>query len=349
MWVKGCRDFPHANQETNNVVESYHCYLKTKFLSDRRKKCARRMDWLLYILLTNVEPYYRFKEILTAEGYLNNYRKEMQLESSMEKARRIPDSDCCPHESILHAYWVRSQSKCDKQYLVTWYRTNFIACDCPWSIRGNICKHAIKVNLLYCPSDDSNSLLVHDAIPNSFNAPPEISIEAPNLDVDANETVMPSDNVDLDVERLQSTRDELFGYLKLLLNNPPSTLRKTEQLVGLVKKMLDEANNLHIMDYDFTLELGAFESSLKRKKSFLSPKKKNKRRKQSVALEIDLNVPPSENEPFHFQYLNKRGRPRSNNASSMVPGEFHYKGMRSICLYEFYLDLFLLVFWVLLT
>ena len=74
-------------------------------------------------------------------------------------------------------------------------------------------------------------------------------------------------------------REELFGYLKLLLNNPPSSLNKTEQLVGLVKKMLDEANDLHIMNYDFTFGLGAFESSLKRKNNFLSPKKKNKRRK----------------------------------------------------------------------
>jgi hypothetical protein len=119
MWVKGCRDFPHANQETNNVVESYHNYLKTKFLSDRRKKCAHRMDWLFYILLKNVEPCYRFKEILKEKGYLNNYKKEKQLESSIEKDRRIPDSDCSPHESISHAYWVRSQSKPDKQYLVT--------------------------------------------------------------------------------------------------------------------------------------------------------------------------------------------------------------------------------------
>ena len=58
MWVKGCREFPHANQEKNNAVESYHSYLKTAFLSDRRKKCARRMDWLFYTLLTTVETCY---------------------------------------------------------------------------------------------------------------------------------------------------------------------------------------------------------------------------------------------------------------------------------------------------
>jgi hypothetical protein len=76
MWVKGCRNFRHANQEMNNSVEAYHSLLKSKFLYDRRKKCARRMGWLLYMLLIHVELYYRFKDILKEEGYLNNHKKE---------------------------------------------------------------------------------------------------------------------------------------------------------------------------------------------------------------------------------------------------------------------------------
>ena len=96
------------------------------------------MDWLFYTLIKNVEPFYRFKEILKKEGYMNNHKKEMQLESSMEKARRILNSDCRPHESISHAYWVRIQSKLDNKYLIIWHRTNFITCNFPWSIRGNI-------------------------------------------------------------------------------------------------------------------------------------------------------------------------------------------------------------------
>lgn len=117
MWVKGYRDFPHVNQETNNVVESYHYYLKKKIISDRRKKCSRRMDWLIYVLIKNVEPCYRFKEILKKEGFLNNYKKEKQLESSMEKEKRILDSDFSCHSQMSHAFWVRSQSKVNKKIL----------------------------------------------------------------------------------------------------------------------------------------------------------------------------------------------------------------------------------------
>jgi len=95
--------------------------------------------------------------------------------------------------------------------------------------------------------------------------------------------------------------------------------------------MMDDANDLHIMDYEFTLGLGSYETCLKRKKSFLSPKNKNKRGKQSGSLEIDFNVPASEYEPFLFQHLNKHGCPHSNNASSVVLDKFH-KVMISTCL-----------------
>ena len=239
----------------------------------------------------------------------------------MQRAKIIADSDCFPHENISHANWVTSQTNRDEKYLVTWYRTNFIAFDFPWSICGNICKHAIKVDWLYFPLGVTNPVLDHDATLASFDAPHEI--EEPNIGVDRDITFMATDSVDLDVEGLKLARDELFGYLDILKNSPLATLRNIEQLVDLVKKMLNEANNLHIMDYEFTLGFGAFESSLKRKKSFLSPKKKGKRIKQTGGFEIDLNIHTYEYDPFQFQYLNKQGRLCSNNASSRFSGQFH--------------------------
>lgn len=155
------------------------------------------------------------------------------------------------------------------------------------------------------------------ATPSSCNAPPKISMDEPSHDVDAENTIMATNNVDNDVDALQLARQELFGYIQLIQNNPPVTLSKTEQMIGLVKRMLDEASNLSLLDYDFTLGLGAYESSLKRKKSFLSPKKKNKGRKQNSGLDIDLNVHTLEYEPYQFRYLKKRGRTQSKNASSI--------------------------------
>ena len=71
------------------------------------------------------------------------------------------------------------------------------------------------------------------------------------------------------------------------------------------------------MDFDFTAELDSLDLSLKRKKSFLIPTKKQRRKKQNNGLEIDLNIHASEYEPFQFQYLKERGRPRAKNALPM--------------------------------
>ena len=98
------------------------------------------------MLLTSVEPCYRFKEILKKEGYLNNYKKEKKFESSVEKARRIPNNECFHHDNTPQIYCVRSQSIHNKKYLVNWYCAYFIVCEFPWFILGNIFKHAIKVN-----------------------------------------------------------------------------------------------------------------------------------------------------------------------------------------------------------
>ena len=49
----------------------------------------------------------------------------------------------------------------------------------------------------------------------------------------------------------------------------------------------------------------AFERSLKRKKSFLSPKKRIKTSKKNGRLEIYLNMNEYEDEPLEFEHINK--------------------------------------------
>jgi hypothetical protein len=69
-------------------------------------------------------------------------------------------------------------------------------------------------------------------------------------------------------------------------------------MVDLIKRMMDEANNRHILDFNFTLGLSDFESSLKRKKSSLNPTYKRRINKRNKVLEIDLNVHSYEYEPL---------------------------------------------------
>ena len=118
------------------------------------------------------------------------------------------------------------QNNHGKKYLVTCYRTNFIACDFSWSIHINNCKNDIKVDWLYFPLEVTCPVLDHDATPASFDAPHEI--EEPNILVECDTNFMATDSVDLDVEGLKLARDKFFGYLDLIKNSPPTTLRKTE-------------------------------------------------------------------------------------------------------------------------
>ncbi|GLJ12928.1 hypothetical protein SUGI_0200680 [Cryptomeria japonica] len=64
MWVKNFKNFSHANQNTNNAIESYHGKLKSLHLRDDKKTCSRRMDNLYFILVCKVEPFYQYKREL---------------------------------------------------------------------------------------------------------------------------------------------------------------------------------------------------------------------------------------------------------------------------------------------
>lgn len=153
---------------------------------------------------------------------------------------------------------------------------------------------------MYLHSDNSNPLLHQHAEDNICNDPPEINIEPQNHDVDVDATLMATNIVDANIEALHLAREESFSYTHLILDNPPTTSTKAIQLTGMLKKMLDEANNLHVTDFDFTPGLGSLDSYLKRKKSFLSPTKKRRSSRKNNRLEIDLNVDPSEYELFEF-------------------------------------------------
>ena len=89
---------------------------------------------------------------------------------------------------------------------------------------------------MYFSIRDSCTLLDTDAGPSSLNAPPELSRNEPSHDADAENFLMAIDNVDHDVDALQLSREELFGYFQLIQNRTPVTLSKNKQMIGLVKK-----------------------------------------------------------------------------------------------------------------
>ncbi|GLJ18412.1 hypothetical protein SUGI_0326200 [Cryptomeria japonica] len=145
MWTKHFRGFSHANQETNASIESYHFQIKSRHLSDRSKKCTRRMDWLIHTLLHKVEPFYKNKRYLQLSGFLNNFKKERYYMTALERPKAIADAGCCPYGFLPDTYKIRSQTYRTKRYLVRKFGPNLHVCDCQWAKRGNTCKHVLKI------------------------------------------------------------------------------------------------------------------------------------------------------------------------------------------------------------
>ena len=69
MWEKSYINFPHSNQDTNNAIESYHGYLKQRYLKEINNTCHRGVDWLMYTL-TKVELYYNHMQHLKEDGFI---------------------------------------------------------------------------------------------------------------------------------------------------------------------------------------------------------------------------------------------------------------------------------------
>ncbi|GLJ40912.1 hypothetical protein SUGI_0846320 [Cryptomeria japonica] len=166
MWAKHFRNFSHANQETNASIESYHSHIKSHYLSDRSKKCTRRMDWLIHTLLHRVEPFYKNKRYLQLSGFLTNFKKERYYITALERSKNIADVDCFLYDLLPNTYRIRSQTIPTKWYFVRKFEPNLHVCDCDWAKRGNTCKHVLKVlDILKRNKPNEQDQVVDDVTP----------------------------------------------------------------------------------------------------------------------------------------------------------------------------------------
>jgi hypothetical protein len=61
MWVKAFRTCNLANQNTNGAIEGYHAGLKLRFKGSKKTLVGRRVDWLLYNLVQDVEGHFWYR------------------------------------------------------------------------------------------------------------------------------------------------------------------------------------------------------------------------------------------------------------------------------------------------
>ncbi|KAI3977339.1 hypothetical protein MKX01_000252 [Papaver californicum] len=149
MWVNAMRLLPVANQEFNGALESYHLNLKSKLFSEQHAGSWTIVDWLVHTLTTELHSLYWLAQYTEETGYFRNLKECTFSTNSWYRALQIPDIDVLLDDEELRIIRVISQSDRSIAYTIWNPGSEFSLCDCSWSRLGNLCKHMIKVCILF--------------------------------------------------------------------------------------------------------------------------------------------------------------------------------------------------------
>jgi hypothetical protein len=105
---------------------------------------SRRIDWLLHVLLGPVTSFYLHKVVAAEQGLGYNKSMENLVTKSAFQASKIGDSQLTLPERQGEAVIVQSSTTA-AVYMVTCPGTPEAGCDCTYFLRGNLCKHIMKV------------------------------------------------------------------------------------------------------------------------------------------------------------------------------------------------------------
>ena len=161
MWCVGARRIPHAGQNTNAALESYHSNLKNILSSSKERLVGRRMDWLIYHLTGDVVTHYWYGVQCKSFGFVRNKHHEGIVCSAIIRASAIPDTNVliCKDEDIAY---VGSVNNRPKVWTIHSPDSVWAQCNCPVAREGMICKHTVKVFKMLHP-DIHDGLIVRHA------------------------------------------------------------------------------------------------------------------------------------------------------------------------------------------
>ena len=237
MWAKAYRKFPHSNQDTNNAIESYHGYIKQKYLEEKNNACHRRVDWLIYILLTKVVLYYIHMQRLKEVGFIRPRKIEEQLNASKCRANQIPNEDCVADEKGQTEYRVRSQNKDTHN---TWYNviykgSNLHFCNCSWALNGNVCKHVLKVEMLV-----TNNILGDNRLPNASSS----ITERPRILVDLNEIPLLSPEKQIELPPCFDSPPNINCHNETSIVSPETELTEEDEMKFVISSTHEKLRRL---------------------------------------------------------------------------------------------------------
>ncbi|KAL5709574.1 hypothetical protein ACHQM5_020249 [Ranunculus cassubicifolius] len=152
MWLTCMKTLPLASQEACGAIEAYHLKLKQKLYDDSHLSALQRVDWLVHKLTTELHSSYWLDRHADESGSFQNVKAEYIASTSWYRANQIPDTAITIDDKDALFAKVASQNESGKTYTVWNPGSEFALCDCDWSLKGNLCKHIIKVNQLMSQS-----------------------------------------------------------------------------------------------------------------------------------------------------------------------------------------------------
>ncbi|CAL5066662.1 unnamed protein product [Urochloa decumbens] len=141
-WTTVLKSTPLATAEVASSIESYHHLLKLRLLNEADESVYCRADWLVHKLGTKVHSYYWLDEYSGKDSFSRYWRSEWNSgPNPWRQGLQIPDSDVVIEGNCAK---VVGQKNKERSYVVWNPGSEFALCDCSWSRKGNLCKHAVK-------------------------------------------------------------------------------------------------------------------------------------------------------------------------------------------------------------
>ena len=91
MWTKGVRRIPHAGQDTNSSIESYHGAMKRWLGFTTKGLRGRRLDWLITMLTTTIHNHYTHRLALQKAGLIKNDIITLKVRESVNLSYSIDE------------------------------------------------------------------------------------------------------------------------------------------------------------------------------------------------------------------------------------------------------------------
>ncbi|KAI5008589.1 hypothetical protein ZWY2020_009637 [Hordeum vulgare] len=140
-WTSVLKTNPLATAEVASAIERYHHLLKLRLMNEADESIYQRVDWLVHKLGTKVHSYYWLDEFSGKDSFSPSRSEWKTGPNPWQEGLQIPDSDIVIEGNCAR---VVCQKHKEKSHAVLNPSSELALCDCSWSRKGNLCKHAMK-------------------------------------------------------------------------------------------------------------------------------------------------------------------------------------------------------------